>query len=199
MFVPFTYLLGWSKLQKYYYGVRYSKDCHPNDLGVTYWSSSKYVKQFIRENGLPDIVEVRKTFKTKEAALSWEKRVIIRMKMIHDDRWFNKAFYNFTNLEYKRNTLPGSAAGAAKIKGKTYEEIYGVDKARELKDKRSKNSTGRSNKGHKKKNTTNMKAGTQKQWADAKARQRKIDGLKRAWQKRREEGRLPKRINGKFA
>jgi hypothetical protein len=29
---PYTYLIGWSNQNKYYYGVRYAKDCHPNDF-----------------------------------------------------------------------------------------------------------------------------------------------------------------------
>lgn len=200
MFVPFTYLLGWSKLNRYYYGVRYAKDCHPIDLGVTYFSSSKYVKEFIRLNGLPDIIQVRKTFESKIKALSWEKRVIIRMKMIGNEKWLNKAFYNFTNLEYKRNTLPGSAAGAAKIRGRRYEDFMDPELVKERLEKKSKylKANPISKKGQKKP-SDNYKTGTTKQWLDPEARQRKIDGLKRAWQRRREEGRLPRRINGRFA
>ena len=60
--IPYTYLIGWSKLNKYYYGVRYAKNCHPSDLWTKYFTSSKYVKQFREENGEPDIIEIRKTF-----------------------------------------------------------------------------------------------------------------------------------------
>jgi len=38
------------------------KNCHPSDLFVTYFTSSKYVAAHIKEYGLPDIVEVTQTF-----------------------------------------------------------------------------------------------------------------------------------------
>lgn len=199
MCVPFTYLLGWSQQNKFYYGVRYSKDCDPADLGVTYFSSSKHVKEFIKLHGLPDVIQVRNTFDSKEKALSWEKRVIIRMKMINQNKWLNKTFYNFTNLEYKRNTLPGSKAAAEKRRGKTMEEFHGAEKAKQIREYKSQKLLANpiSFKGQKK-NKVNYASGTKKQWADPETRERKIAGLKRAWQRRREEGRLPKRENGRF-
>jgi len=67
--VPYTYLIGWSTLNKWYYGVRYSKRCNPNDLWVKYFTSSKLVKQFRNKFGEPDVVEVRKIFNNSEDAI----------------------------------------------------------------------------------------------------------------------------------
>ena len=45
---PYTYLIGWSNLNKFYYGVRYGKGCHPSDLWVKYFGSrNAEVKQKI--------------------------------------------------------------------------------------------------------------------------------------------------------
>lgn len=33
---PYTYLIGWSKHNKFYYGVRYAKNSNPKELWITY-------------------------------------------------------------------------------------------------------------------------------------------------------------------
>lgn len=40
---PFTYIVGWTKANLYYIGVKYAKGCKPEDLGTTYFSSSKKI------------------------------------------------------------------------------------------------------------------------------------------------------------
>jgi len=59
---PYTYLIGWKTQNKWYYGVRFAKGCHPNDLWNLYKTSSKHVKKMIEENGNPDIIQIRKIF-----------------------------------------------------------------------------------------------------------------------------------------
>ena len=88
--MAYTYLIGWSKHDKYYYGVRYSKDCHPSDLWVKYFTSSKYVKLFVKKNGKPDIIQIRKIFDDTTKARLWETKVLKRMNVVKDDRWLNK-------------------------------------------------------------------------------------------------------------
>ena len=89
IYTPYTYLIGWSKHQKYYYGVRYGKGCHPDDFWVSYFTSSKRVDHFRKEYGEPDIIQIRKTFQTKEKARIWEHTAIRRCGMVDDDRFFN--------------------------------------------------------------------------------------------------------------
>ncbi|AFU64247.1 hypothetical protein DLA51_13785 [Salmonella enterica] len=48
---PYVYRIK-SKQGHFYYGCRYSKDCHPDDLWATYFTSSSLVKSLIEENGL---------------------------------------------------------------------------------------------------------------------------------------------------
>jgi hypothetical protein len=82
---PYCYLIGWSKHNYWYYGARYSKNSHPNDLFHTYFTSSNSVSQLISEIGLPDIIEIRKTFNSPEKTRIWEHKVLRRMKVIHRD------------------------------------------------------------------------------------------------------------------
>lgn len=85
----YTYLIGWTELNKYYYGVRYSKDCHPSDLFVKYFTSSKQVHKLMKQSE-PDIIQIRKTFSTVEQAVKWESTVLRRLDVIHNDLWLNQ-------------------------------------------------------------------------------------------------------------
>src|SRR5574343_1948048 len=87
---PYTYLIGWSSLNKWYYGVRYAKGCHPSDLFVSYFTSSKHVKKFIEINGNPDVIQVRKTFDSVMASREYESKVLLRLDVIHKQHWLNK-------------------------------------------------------------------------------------------------------------
>ena len=62
MTIPYVYLLGWTSQNKWYYGRRTANGCNPSEFWITYFSSSKYVKQFIEEHGEPDVIQIRKTF-----------------------------------------------------------------------------------------------------------------------------------------
>lgn len=85
----YTYLIGWSTLNKFYYGVRTAKNCNPKELFVSYFTSSKYVKKFIKQFGNPDIIQIRKTFNDKLKALEWEEKVINRLNMVFRDDFLN--------------------------------------------------------------------------------------------------------------
>lgn len=89
--IPYTYLIGWSKLNKWYYGVRFSKKCHPTDLCKTYFTSSKHVHEYIKIYGIPDIIQIRKTFDDPKKARLWENKVLRRLNVIHDIKWINKS------------------------------------------------------------------------------------------------------------
>jgi hypothetical protein len=90
IYIPYTYLIGWSEHNKYYYGVRYAMNCNPNDLWLSYFTSSKHVKEFRKNHGEPDILEVRKTFKDAKSAIRWEENVLKRMNVLHRSDFLNK-------------------------------------------------------------------------------------------------------------
>lgn len=87
---PYTYLIGWTAHNKWYYGVRYRKGCSPNDLWVTYFTSSKYVAKFRRLNGEPDIIIIKNTFNSIKDARQHEHKVLKRLDVIHKPHWLNE-------------------------------------------------------------------------------------------------------------
>jgi hypothetical protein len=94
---PYCYLIGWKQQNKFYYGVRTSKKaktlyesgCHPDDLWSLYFTSSEIVANFRKKYGEPDIIEVRRVFKTAAAAADWEIRVLRRMNAAKNKKWLN--------------------------------------------------------------------------------------------------------------
>jgi hypothetical protein len=88
--IPYTYFIKWTNQNKWYYGVRYAKDCSPSDFWVEYKTSSKHVKEFVQIHGDPDVIEIRKTFNTAEKARCWEERVLKRTGARYRDDCLNK-------------------------------------------------------------------------------------------------------------
>jgi hypothetical protein len=87
---PYTYLIGWSTQDFWYYGVRYAQNCNPDDLWVSYFTSSKYVKEARYMYGDPDVIQIRKTFNDQKNAVLWETKVLKRLKVLKSDKWLNK-------------------------------------------------------------------------------------------------------------
>lgn len=114
---PYCYLIGWSKLNKFYYGVRYSRKykclhstgCHPDDFWVTYFTSSATVAEFRTLYGEPDIIQIRKTFDTAEAASLWESKVLV--KVLTSDLQ-----HKFINKSYRRSVAGGNQSEETKRK-----------------------------------------------------------------------------------
>lgn len=90
IYQPYTYLVGWSQQDLWYYGVRYAKQCRPDDLWKSYFTSSSLVKDTRLKYGEPDVVQVRKTFDNANEAKKWESKVLVRMNVLGNDRWLNR-------------------------------------------------------------------------------------------------------------
>lgn len=117
----FTYLIGWSSHNKFYFGVRFAKGCSTSDIWTTYFTSSKHVKRFALLNGPPDIIQIREVFENVNEARNYETKILRRLLTSSNKSiWLNKT-YN-----------PSIPPSASSVKGKTYEEIYGPEKAAEL-------------------------------------------------------------------
>ena len=99
--IPFVYLIGWKKLDTWYCGVRYKRGCSSQDLWKTYFTSSKYVKEFRQKNGEPDHIEILKEFTNKKDALSFEEQKLIEFDVLHKDNWLNRSIkgekFSFSN------------------------------------------------------------------------------------------------------
>ena len=87
---PYVYLIGWSEHDRYYIGCQYGQKCHPRDLCVSYFTSSKYVDEFIEEHGEPDVILVLKTFQDPQTTLDYEKTVLRRIGAVKSDKFLNR-------------------------------------------------------------------------------------------------------------
>lgn len=87
--VAFTYLIGWSYNNKWYYGVRYASGCSPEDMWVTYFTSSKYVQHYRELHGEPDVIQIRKTFDDPNKARLYEQKLLKRMKVVERTDFLN--------------------------------------------------------------------------------------------------------------
>jgi hypothetical protein len=97
--LPYTYLIGWSNLNVWYYGRRTAKNCHPEELWKKYFTSSNEVTKFRKKHGEPDIIQIRKTFTDSKKCSFWECRLLERIDAQHDPRFLNKR-----NGDYKWDT-----------------------------------------------------------------------------------------------
>lgn len=87
----YTYYIAWTEHDTHYYGVRTAAIEEPHkDLWHTYFTSSKYVKDFREKNGEPDIVEIRKIFDNREKALLWETQVLTKLNVRKNSKWLNR-------------------------------------------------------------------------------------------------------------
>lgn len=132
----FTYLIGWTSLNQYYYGVRYSKNAHPDDLWTRYFTSSNVVKDYREKYGEPDVIQVRKTFQTKNEAINWEEKVLKRLKVLKSEKWLNA---NIRGFKFSSEGSPRSNECRKKISSKRLEYLKNLtEEERELINQRSR-------------------------------------------------------------
>jgi hypothetical protein len=132
IYQPFCYLIGWSKQKMFYYGVRYANKTTPKDLWTKYFTSSKYVADYRKNNGEPDIIQIRRIFNRAEDAIHWEDKVLRRLKVIYKDNWLNKN-YNSAGTRHIVNKPKSEAQ-----KEKQRQQITGKKHTQATKDKISK-------------------------------------------------------------
>jgi hypothetical protein len=90
IYMPYTYYIGWSSLNKWYYGVRFAKGCNPQDLWKKYFTSSKEVKLLREKFGEPDIIKIDKTFLDSNEAREYEHQVLKFLDVGRNEIWVNK-------------------------------------------------------------------------------------------------------------
>lgn len=88
----YVYKIGWSSLDAWYIGVRYKKGCSPDDLWVSYHTSSKHVRKFRVEHGEPDVIQILQTFgENAMAARLAEQQILLEVDALHNPRFLNRA------------------------------------------------------------------------------------------------------------
>ena len=113
-------------IEKYYYGFR-KTDSNPSD--DNYWSSSKYVKRAINKFGIEYFSKkILGVYDSREIAIKKEIQLHERLNVDKHSLFFNKA---------KQSKFGYNCTGDI-LKGKTYEELYGEDRAKEMKAQRSR-------------------------------------------------------------
>lgn len=143
---PYTYHLFHIPTEKHYYGVRWANKIVPEkDLWVEYFSSSKKVKRLIEEYGKGSFkIEIRKIFNNKFEALSWENRVLKRLKVVENPNWLNETYNDRRSKETQAKALDSRMKRVYKLvspKGeifftrnlKEFSEKYDLDSAQLVK------------------------------------------------------------------
>lgn len=132
IYIPFTYIIGWSKHKKFYYGCKYAQRCQPSDLWESYFTSSEYVKRFRAENGEPDIIRIHRIFSNKNSCVKFEQKYLVKIDAKNHPLFLNESNGNKnyngcgTRESYQRSKI-------------TWEIKYGVDnpsKSKEIKQKK---------------------------------------------------------------
>lgn len=124
--MPYTYTITHKPTGVRYYGARYAKDCTPSDLGVTYFSSSKRLRQRILQEGVHMFeFKVRRVFDSKHQCIMWESKVLKRVQAAQSDKWFNLhngdgkllngGGYKLSTLTRQRMSKPKSPEHKAKL------------------------------------------------------------------------------------
>jgi hypothetical protein len=87
-YMCYTYIIGWTKLNKYYYGVRTANTKPPEeDLWKEYFTSSNIVHDYSSMYGDPDLIKIDKVFDNKEDAIRYEH--LFLKENFHKDEYLN--------------------------------------------------------------------------------------------------------------
>lgn len=122
----YTYLIGWSRLDTWYYGSRIANKKSPcDDLMHEYKTSSSYVKWMIEFYGEPDIIQIRRTFDDVTSPLMWEETVLRRLNCVKSNRWLNRnnagKYFSRSNTYVMSNTTKAKISDS--LKGKKRPEF----------------------------------------------------------------------------
>lgn len=119
---PYTYHLFHIPTQKNYYGSRFAKGCHPNDLWVKYFSSSPIIKDLIKQYGKDSfLVKVRKVFECPIKCQHYENKVLRRLGVPYNENWYNR---HYGHVYHKDCQSKGGKVLSEKRKNDPVLDIY---------------------------------------------------------------------------
>jgi hypothetical protein len=122
IYIPFTYIIGWSEHKKFYYGAKYAQGCNPKDLWESYFTSSEYVKEFREKNGEPDIIKIHRTFSDKESCVLFESEYLTKIDAKNKIIFLNQS--NGNGKSFSKKTVTNKEKEKRK---KTNLKKYGVE------------------------------------------------------------------------
>lgn len=130
---PYTYILEWTLHKKRYIGARWAKGCDPNDLWSKYFTSSIHVKNFVKQNGPPDLILIDQVFDNANDAIRREDFLLRQYDAGKNSLFLNKAVgavYNFNDPDIRarqaksrvgtKHTAESKAKIGAASKGRTF-------------------------------------------------------------------------------
>jgi hypothetical protein len=109
---PYIYLIGWSNLDRWYVGSRYARNCSPDDLWKSYFTSSKMVTAVRYLYGEPDMIQTYPV-EDKKDALTRECVVMFYVGAVEQPRWLNQAN---TIQSFHEGKLPHRQSAATRRK-----------------------------------------------------------------------------------
>ena len=131
IYKPYTYLIGWTSIDRWYYGIQYGKNCHPDNLWVSYFTSSKVVAKYRKLYGEPDIIKVKRLFNTEDEARLFEHNILKRLKVKQNKRWLNQAVPGMGwNQDFRTEEWCKSISEKMKGIPKSSEHAENISKAR---------------------------------------------------------------------
>ena len=148
--VYFTYYIYNRITNQHYYGARWKTGCHPNDLWNTYFTSSKKVKQLIKEHGKESFdVQIRKIFDTREQCQLWEQKVLTKLKVKTREDWLNIAIGAPPTPKIGYKHKPETLIKMRKPKKEKWSEERKLAKSQDEKNKMANSKQMPSTKGYK--------------------------------------------------
>ena len=146
---PFTSIVGWTKANIYYVGVKYAKGCNPSDLGTTYFTSSKKIRA-IWAYIEPDFKCIY-PFDTREEALSFEEVLQREFDVLQSKQFANQTIggKKFCIDDETRSKMSASHTGktiSEKTRAKMSAAKLGKPRSEETKAKMSAAKLGKAGK-----------------------------------------------------
>ena len=206
-YLSYTYLIGWTEHDTWYYGVRTANKHEPeNDLWVHYFTSSKLVSEFRKLHGEPDVIQVDKTFDDNRKAYFYEVEKLHEFDVLNESKWLNQKIggsRQMTDAERKNLSMKYSGEGnpfyGKKHTDETKAKMSLARKQRiiskETREKLSKSISGERNPFYGKKHTDEAKAKMRLEWQKRRlkgipfhskeTRQRISEASRRSWEKRK--------------
>ena len=124
--IPYTYLVGWSEINLYYYGVKYGANANPDTFWKNYFTSSKDVAEYRKIHGEPDVIQVRQIFSNPQDAIDWEIKVLTRVLSENNpnrDKWINKCVHYLNYVGTPESNKVLSIAKRKYLANRTPEQI----------------------------------------------------------------------------
>lgn len=146
---PYTYLIGWSDHDKWYYGRKTAAGCHPSTFWKDYFTSSKYVKRFRKEHGEPDVIQIDHVFESVKECCEYEEKYLIENNAVISKLWLNESncgkSFNTNGKGIAKDSITGEKLGCISSDDPRWESgsIVGILYGSKLNNEQKKNMIGK--------------------------------------------------------